>query len=336
MSGWSGRWCRCSRRMERRGIKVDRQILSRLSGSFAQKAAAVEAEIYEIAGQNFNIGSTKQLGDILFGKLGLAGGRKTKTGAVVDRREGARGSRRGGRADRAKDRRVAAAHQAQIHLHGRASRLHPSGDRPRPHRLLARLDLDRPALVVRAEPAEHPDPHRGGPRHPPRLHRRGWLQARLRRLQPDRAARAGAHRRDPAAHAGVRRRPRHPRHDRVGNVRRAGRGHGPERAPARQGDQFRHHLRHLGLRARQSARHRARARRPTTSTAISSASPASATTWIRPSASRASTSMSRRCSAAARTIPTSAPRSRRSAPSRSAPRSTRRSRALPPTSSAAP
>ena len=68
-------------RMERRGIKVDRQILSRLSGDFAQKAAAVEAEIYEMAGQNFNIGSTKQLGDILYGKMGLAGGRKTKTGA---------------------------------------------------------------------------------------------------------------------------------------------------------------------------------------------------------------------------------------------------------------
>lgn len=67
-------------RMERRGIKVDRQILSRLSGNFAQKAAATEAEIYELAGQEFNIGSTKQLGDILFGKLGVAGGKKTKTG----------------------------------------------------------------------------------------------------------------------------------------------------------------------------------------------------------------------------------------------------------------
>ncbi|MYZ49155.1 DNA polymerase I, partial [Propylenella binzhouense] len=68
-------------RMERRGIKVDRQILSRLSGTFAQKAAAVEAEIHELAGETFNIGSTKQLSDILFGRMGLPGGRKTKTGA---------------------------------------------------------------------------------------------------------------------------------------------------------------------------------------------------------------------------------------------------------------
>lgn len=67
-------------RMEERGITVDRQILSRLSGELAQKAAAFEDEIYELAGERFNIGSPKQLGDILFGKMGLAGGGKTKTG----------------------------------------------------------------------------------------------------------------------------------------------------------------------------------------------------------------------------------------------------------------
>ncbi len=66
--------------MEERGISVDRQILSRLSGELAQKAAAFEDEIYELAGEKFNIGSPKQLGDILFGKMGLPGGSKTKTG----------------------------------------------------------------------------------------------------------------------------------------------------------------------------------------------------------------------------------------------------------------
>ncbi|ASP35237.1 DNA polymerase I [Labrenzia sp. VG12] len=68
-------------RMEKRGISVDRQMLSRLSGDFAQGMAAHESEIYELAGENFNIGSPKQLGDILFGKMGLPGGKKTKTGA---------------------------------------------------------------------------------------------------------------------------------------------------------------------------------------------------------------------------------------------------------------
>ncbi len=68
-------------RMEERGIKVDRQALSRLSGEFAQKLGGLEAEIYGLAGEEFNIGSPKQLGDILFGKFGLPGGKKTKTGA---------------------------------------------------------------------------------------------------------------------------------------------------------------------------------------------------------------------------------------------------------------
>lgn len=66
--------------MEQRGITVDRQILSRLSGELAQKAAATEDEVYELAGERFNIGSPKQLGDILFGRMGLPGGSKTKTG----------------------------------------------------------------------------------------------------------------------------------------------------------------------------------------------------------------------------------------------------------------
>lgn len=67
-------------RMEDRGITIDRQILSRLSGELAQGAAALEDEIYKLAGETFTIGSPKQLGDILFGKMGFPGGSKTKTG----------------------------------------------------------------------------------------------------------------------------------------------------------------------------------------------------------------------------------------------------------------
>jgi DNA polymerase-1 len=66
--------------MERRGISIDRQVLSRLSGEFAQEAAGLEAEIRELAGEPVNPGSPKQIGDILFGKLQLPGGTKTKTG----------------------------------------------------------------------------------------------------------------------------------------------------------------------------------------------------------------------------------------------------------------
>jgi DNA polymerase-1 len=69
------------RAMEAEGVAVDRTVLSRLSGEFAQKMAAMEAEIFETAGESFNIASPKQLGEILFDKMGLRGGKKTKTGA---------------------------------------------------------------------------------------------------------------------------------------------------------------------------------------------------------------------------------------------------------------
>jgi DNA polymerase-1 len=67
-------------RMERRGIAIDRQILSRLSGDFAQRMAALEDEIQKLVGEPFNLGSPKQLGEILFGKMGLPGGKKTASG----------------------------------------------------------------------------------------------------------------------------------------------------------------------------------------------------------------------------------------------------------------
>lgn len=67
-------------RMESRGIAIDRQILSRLSGEFAQSLARLEDEIHGLAGEKFTIGSPKQLGDILFGKMGLPGAKKTATG----------------------------------------------------------------------------------------------------------------------------------------------------------------------------------------------------------------------------------------------------------------
>jgi DNA polymerase-1 len=67
--------------MEREGIRIDPHMLSRLSGDFAQRMLQYEAEAYGLAGKEFNIGSPKQLGDILFGDLKLPGGAKTKTGA---------------------------------------------------------------------------------------------------------------------------------------------------------------------------------------------------------------------------------------------------------------
>ncbi len=66
--------------MEREGIKVDRARLAKLSEEFANETNRLEGEIHEIAGQEFAVGSPKQLGDILFDKMGFKGGKKGKSG----------------------------------------------------------------------------------------------------------------------------------------------------------------------------------------------------------------------------------------------------------------
>ena len=66
--------------MEMNGIKVDRDVLSRMSNAFAQKMAQLEDEIQALAGEKFNVGSPAQVGEILFEKMGLPGGKKGKTG----------------------------------------------------------------------------------------------------------------------------------------------------------------------------------------------------------------------------------------------------------------
>ena len=70
-------------RMEMHGIQADRDTLSRMSNAFAQKMAGLEDEIQTLAGESFNVGSPKQLGEILFDRLGLPGGEKGKTGAYA-------------------------------------------------------------------------------------------------------------------------------------------------------------------------------------------------------------------------------------------------------------
>ena len=67
--------------MEMEGILIDPELLRRLSNDLATACAGIETHVYELAGERFNIGSPKQLGDILYGRMGLGGGRKTATGA---------------------------------------------------------------------------------------------------------------------------------------------------------------------------------------------------------------------------------------------------------------
>ena len=68
-------------RIERNGVLIDSQLLATQSHELAERMLALEAEAHALAGQPFNLGSPKQIGEILFGKLGLPVGRKTPSGA---------------------------------------------------------------------------------------------------------------------------------------------------------------------------------------------------------------------------------------------------------------
>ncbi len=70
-------------KMEMTGIKVDRDHLSRMSNNFAQKMVGLVDEIHTLAGGSFNVGSPKQLGEVLFDQMELPGGKKGKTGAYA-------------------------------------------------------------------------------------------------------------------------------------------------------------------------------------------------------------------------------------------------------------
>ena len=176
--------------MEQRGISIDRQILSRLSGELAQGAAALEDEIYQLAGERFTIGSPKQLGDILFGKMGLPGGSKTKTGqwstsAQVLEELAAEGHEL--------PRKIVDWRQLtklkSTYTDALPGYIHPDTRRVHTSYALAATTTG-PAVLVGAEPAEHSGAHGRGPQDQDRLHRRQGQQADLGRLQPDRAQRS--------------------------------------------------------------------------------------------------------------------------------------------------
>ncbi len=67
--------------MERTGIRVDPAVLSRLSREFAERLEELEGEVQKLAGRPFNVGSPKQLGEVLFDDMGLPGGKRGKAGA---------------------------------------------------------------------------------------------------------------------------------------------------------------------------------------------------------------------------------------------------------------
>ena len=191
-------------RMEMRGISVDRQILSRLSGDFAQSIARLEDEIQEIAGEKINLGSPKQIGDILFGKMGLPGAKKTPSGQWATPATLLEELAQAGHILPEKilewrqlsKLKSTYTDSLQQHMHPETKRVHTSYALA--STTTGRLSSSEP------ESSEHPDPHRGRPQDSPRFRRAAGLENHFGRLQPDRIAAVGAHRRHSAIAGSVR------------------------------------------------------------------------------------------------------------------------------------
>ena len=189
--------------MERAGVKVDRQALSRLSGDFAQRMAALEEEIYGLAGGRFNLGSPEAAGR---GAVRPDGDGRRAEGQDRGLHHG--GGRAGGAGGAGA--RPAGAHaglaapvEAEVHLHRHAAGRDQPGDGAGAHLLPDRRGGHRAAGLDRAEPAEHPDPHRRGPADPRGVRGGAGQRAGQPRLFADRAAHPRPRRADRRAEAGV-------------------------------------------------------------------------------------------------------------------------------------
>ena len=160
---------RILREMELAGLKLDTERLGAISAQVKDEADALEREIYELAGEEFMLGSPRQLEEILFGKLGLSRKRRGKTGYSTDARV-LQAIRDEHPIIPKIERWRELTKLAQTYLDAL-----PAADRGRrahPHDLQPDRRRDRAPLVEQPEPAEHPDPHGARARDPRLLRRR--------------------------------------------------------------------------------------------------------------------------------------------------------------------
>jgi DNA polymerase-1 len=155
-------------RMEMRGIAVDRQVLSRLSGEFAQTLARLEAEIHDMAGEKFQIGSPSRLAISCSAAWACRARRRRRRGNGRRRPPSWRTRRAGPRAA-GKNAGVAPARKTEIHLHGRPAGGDRPGDEARPHLVLARRTTTGRLSSTDPNLQNIPDPHRDRAKDPQRL-----------------------------------------------------------------------------------------------------------------------------------------------------------------------
>ena len=164
-------------RMERTGIAADTDHLAAMSATLHGEVKAAEQAAFAVTGHEFNLGSPKQLQEVLFNELELPKTKRIKTGYTTD-------------SDALTSLLAQTGHPVLEHLlrHRDVAKLEehrrladPDGrrGRPDPHDVQPDDRGHRPAVLHRPEPAEHPDPHRGGPRHPARVRRRRRATRRL-------------------------------------------------------------------------------------------------------------------------------------------------------------
>ena len=203
--------------MEDAGVRIDTYRMGEITARLQDRVEELESKAYELAGEEFMLGSTQQVGRILFEKLELTPGRKGKTGYSTDTRVL--------RTIRGEHELVGVIEEWRELSKLINTYLGPLTDSDRRGRPAAHHDQpgrrgDRPPLDEQPEPPGDPDPDRARPGDPLGLRRRARPQARLGRLLADRAAHPRARLRRAEAARGLRARRGHPHRDRCRGARR--------------------------------------------------------------------------------------------------------------------
>ncbi len=177
--------------MEHRGVLVDRRLLKKQSGEIREAPRRTRSRCPPLGRPALQPGLAEAAAGNPVHEAGPAGPAEDPHRPAIDGRGSARGTC-GEIPAAAHHPRVPRPREAAFDLHREAARADRRADRPRAHLVSPGGRRDRPAVIQRPEPAEHPDPDGGGPAHPPGLHRAEGSCAALRGLFADRAADHGA------------------------------------------------------------------------------------------------------------------------------------------------